>query len=93
MFDREHSQGYSDNAMAPGAQPPQLQTPGSEHETPMYRNAVDYVGSVKKAYLNNPRVYTEFLEALEKYHNSRYVQAYRFLLSLIRRLSSYVESH
>lgn len=77
--------------MAPGAQPPQLQTPGSEHETPMYKNAVDYVGSVKKAYLNNPRVYTEFLEALEKYHNSRYVQACRFLVSLIRRLSSYVQ--
>ncbi|KAF9381530.1 Transcriptional regulatory protein sin3 [Podila verticillata] len=66
----EHSQGYSDSAMAPGAQPPQLQTPGSEQESPMYRNAVDYVGSVKKAYLSNPRVYTEFLEALEKYHNS-----------------------
>lgn len=66
LSDREHSQGYSD------AQPPQLQTPGSEQESPMYRNAVDYVGSVKKAYLSNPRVYTEFLEALEKYHNSTY---------------------
>ncbi|KAG0095463.1 Transcriptional regulatory protein sin3 [Podila epicladia] len=63
-MNEEHSQGYSD------AQPPQLQTPGSEQESPMYRNAVDYVGSVKKAYLSNPKVYTEFLEALEKYHNS-----------------------
>ncbi|KAG0344880.1 Paired amphipathic helix protein Sin3b [Podila humilis] len=46
--------------------------PGTEaqEQSPMYRNAVDYVGSVKKAYHSNPRVYAEFLEALEKYHNS-----------------------
>ncbi|KAF9429978.1 hypothetical protein BGZ94_008783 [Podila epigama] len=44
---------------------------GSISKSPMYRNAVDYVGSVKKAYENNPRVYSEFLEALEQYHGSR----------------------
>ncbi|KAF9950665.1 Paired amphipathic helix protein Sin3b [Mortierella alpina] len=34
------------------------------------QNAVDYVGSVKKAYENNPKVYTEFLTALEQYHGT-----------------------
>ncbi|KAF9384672.1 Paired amphipathic helix protein Sin3b [Podila verticillata] len=38
-------------------------------QSPMYRTAVDYVGSVKKAYeTSNPRVYADFLESLEKYH-------------------------
>ncbi|KAF9967311.1 hypothetical protein BGZ70_010006 [Mortierella alpina] len=37
-------------------------------ESPIYRSAVDYVGSVKKAYESNPQVYSEFLDALEKYH-------------------------
>ncbi|KAK3818103.1 MAG: hypothetical protein J3R72DRAFT_460489 [Linnemannia gamsii] len=41
---------------------------GSSQQTPSYRAAADYVGSVKKAYESNPRVYTEFLGALEKYH-------------------------
>ncbi|KAG0337996.1 Transcriptional regulatory protein sin3 [Podila humilis] len=36
--------------------------------SPMYRTAVGYVASVKKAYANNPSVYADFLEALEKYH-------------------------
>jgi len=27
---------------------------------------------VKKAYENNPKIYTEFLTALEEYHGSRY---------------------
>ncbi|KAF9996417.1 hypothetical protein BGZ80_009224 [Entomortierella chlamydospora] len=36
--------------------------------SPIYKNAVDYVCSVKKAYESHPRVYTEFLSALEKYH-------------------------
>ncbi|KAG0303090.1 Transcriptional regulatory protein sin3 [Dissophora globulifera] len=40
----------------------------TERASPIYRNAVDYVGSVKKAYENNPKVYTEFLSALEQYH-------------------------
>ncbi|KAF9912111.1 Transcriptional regulatory protein sin3, partial [Lobosporangium transversale] len=38
-------------------------------ESPIFKNAVDYVGSVKKAYENNPKVYTEFLSALGEYHN------------------------
>ncbi|GJJ71165.1 hypothetical protein EMPS_03515 [Entomortierella parvispora] len=42
---------------------------GTSPQSPIYRNAVDYVGSVKKAYESNPRVYTEFLEVLEKYHD------------------------
>ncbi|KAG0045304.1 Paired amphipathic helix protein Sin3b [Gryganskiella cystojenkinii] len=42
---------------------------GASPQSPIYRNAVDYVGSVKKAYESNPRVYTEFLEVLEKYHD------------------------
>ncbi|KAG0203985.1 hypothetical protein BGX28_003913 [Mortierella sp. GBA30] len=38
--------------------------------TGQIRNAaIDYVGSVKKAYESNPKVYTEFLTALEQYHN------------------------
>ncbi|KAF9210796.1 hypothetical protein BGZ59_008924 [Podila verticillata] len=42
-------------------------------QSPMYRTAVDYVGSVKKAYeTSNPRVYADFLESLEKYHGGRY---------------------
>ncbi|KAG0276034.1 hypothetical protein BGZ95_008094 [Linnemannia exigua] len=41
---------------------------GSSQQTPSYRAAADYVGSVKKAYESNPKVYTEFLGALEKYH-------------------------
>ncbi|KAF9106526.1 Paired amphipathic helix protein Sin3b [Mortierella sp. AM989] len=40
----------------------------SSQPSPIYRTAVDYVCSVKKAYETNPRVYTEFLSALEKYH-------------------------
>ncbi|KAG0049536.1 hypothetical protein BGZ83_005691 [Gryganskiella cystojenkinii] len=40
----------------------------AKQQSPIYRNAVDYVGSVKKAYENNPKVYTEFLSALELYH-------------------------
>ncbi|KAF9192989.1 Transcriptional regulatory protein sin3 [Haplosporangium sp. Z 11] len=39
-----------------------------KQHSPIYKNAVDYVGSVKKAYENNPRIYTEFLSALEQYH-------------------------
>ncbi|KAG0027418.1 hypothetical protein BGZ81_005649 [Podila clonocystis] len=43
--------------------------PVSKSQSPMYRTAVDYVGSVKKAYeTSNPRVYADFLESLEKYH-------------------------
>ncbi len=42
-----------------------------KQQSPIYRNAVDYVGSVKKAYENNPKVYTEFLTALEQYHGTR----------------------
>ncbi|KAF9292012.1 hypothetical protein BGZ88_006611 [Linnemannia elongata] len=41
---------------------------GSSQQTLSYRAAADYVGLVKKAYESNPRVYTEFLSALEKYH-------------------------
>ncbi|KAF9544768.1 hypothetical protein EC957_011672 [Mortierella hygrophila] len=41
---------------------------GSSQQTLTYRAAADYVGLVKKAYEGNPRVYTEFLSALEKYH-------------------------
>ncbi|KAK3806613.1 MAG: hypothetical protein JOS17DRAFT_582596 [Linnemannia elongata] len=41
---------------------------GSSQQTLTYRAAADYVGLVKKAYESNPRVYTEFLGALEKYH-------------------------
>ncbi|KAF9937549.1 Paired amphipathic helix protein Sin3b [Mortierella antarctica] len=41
-----------------------------KQQSPIYRNAVDYVGSVKKAYENNPKVYTEFLTALEQYHGT-----------------------
>lgn len=37
----------------------------------IYKHAVDYVGSVKKAYESNPRVYTEFLSALELYNGLR----------------------
>ncbi|GJJ75249.1 hypothetical protein EMPS_07607 [Entomortierella parvispora] len=37
-------------------------------QSPIYKHAVDYVGSVKKAYESNPRVYTEFLSALELYN-------------------------
>jgi len=37
----------------------------------IYKHAVDYVGSVKKAYESNPRVYTEFLSALELYNGMR----------------------
>ncbi|KAG0303126.1 Paired amphipathic helix protein Sin3b [Dissophora globulifera] len=37
--------------------------------SPIYKSAVDYVGSVKKAYEDNPRIYTDFLAALEKYHS------------------------
>ncbi|KAF9300494.1 hypothetical protein BGZ74_007817 [Mortierella antarctica] len=44
--------------------------PVSKSQSPMYRTAVDYVGSVKKAYeTSNPRVYADFLESLEKYHS------------------------
>ncbi|KAF9323272.1 hypothetical protein BG006_001617 [Podila minutissima] len=44
-------------------------SPASKSQSPMYRTAVDYVGSVKKAYeTSNPRVYADFLESLEKYH-------------------------
>ncbi|CAO3570539.1 unnamed protein product [Mortierella alpina] len=39
----------------------------SQH-SPIYRSAVDYVGLVRNAYESNPRVYSEFLDALEKYH-------------------------
>lgn len=47
--------------------------PVSKSQSPMYRTAVDYVGSVKKAYeTSNPRVYADFLESLEKYHSGRY---------------------
>ncbi|KAF9406580.1 Transcriptional regulatory protein sin3 [Podila epigama] len=42
-----------------------------EEQSPVYRSAVDYVGSVRKAYLNNPRVYAEFLDALEQYHTAK----------------------
>lgn len=42
-------------------------------QSPMYRTAIDYVGSVKKAYeTSNPRVYADFLASLEKYHGGRY---------------------
>ncbi|KAG0275488.1 Transcriptional regulatory protein sin3 [Linnemannia gamsii] len=41
---------------------------GSSQQTLSYRAAADYVGLVKKAYESNPKVYTEFLSALEKYH-------------------------
>ncbi|KAF9090750.1 hypothetical protein BGX29_011301 [Mortierella sp. GBA35] len=41
---------------------------GSSQQTLIHRAAADYVGMVKKAYESNPRVYTEFLGALEKYH-------------------------
>ncbi|KAG0237862.1 Transcriptional regulatory protein sin3 [Mortierella sp. GBA43] len=40
----------------------------TKQQSPMYRTAVDYVGSVRKAYENNPKIYTEFLSALEQYH-------------------------
>ncbi|KAG0364632.1 hypothetical protein BGZ54_007322 [Gamsiella multidivaricata] len=43
--------------------------PPTKQQSPIYRNAVDYVGSVKKAYENNPKIYTEFLSALEQYHD------------------------
>ncbi|KAI8601453.1 hypothetical protein EDD21DRAFT_107182 [Dissophora ornata] len=42
---------------------------GAGQSLPIYRNAVDYVSLVKRAYENNPRIYTEFLDALEKYHS------------------------
>ncbi|KAF9108304.1 hypothetical protein BGX27_008408 [Mortierella sp. AM989] len=42
--------------------------PPTTQQSPIYRNAVDYVGSVKKAYESNPKVYTQFLSALEQYH-------------------------
>lgn len=44
----------------------------TKQQSPIYRTAVDYVGSVKKAYENNPKIYTEFLTALEEYHGLRY---------------------
>ncbi|KAF9197967.1 Transcriptional regulatory protein sin3 [Haplosporangium sp. Z 27] len=42
--------------------------PPASQQSPIYRTAVDYVGSVKKAYENNPKVYTQFLSVLEQYH-------------------------
>ncbi|KAF9930996.1 hypothetical protein FBU30_011001 [Linnemannia zychae] len=38
-------------------------------DTPMYKNAVDYVSSVKKAYENNPQVYKDFMTVLESYNS------------------------
>ncbi|KAK3830022.1 MAG: hypothetical protein J3R72DRAFT_260009 [Linnemannia gamsii] len=35
----------------------------------MYKNAVDYVSSVKKAYENNPQVYKDFMTVLESYNS------------------------
>ncbi|KAF9962416.1 Transcriptional regulatory protein sin3 [Mortierella alpina] len=54
--------------------------------SPIYRSAVDYVGLVKKAYESNPRVYTEFLDALEKYHglSSSIEQLVRTVMALFQ---------
>ncbi|KAG0271221.1 hypothetical protein BGZ95_000984, partial [Linnemannia exigua] len=41
----------------------------SPQDTPMYKNAVDYVSSVKKAYENNPQVYKDFMTVLESYNS------------------------
>ncbi|KAF9549063.1 Paired amphipathic helix protein Sin3b [Mortierella hygrophila] len=38
-------------------------------DTPMYKSAVDYVSSVKKAYENNPQVYKDFMTVLESYNS------------------------
>ncbi|KAF9093448.1 Paired amphipathic helix protein Sin3b [Mortierella sp. AD031] len=38
-------------------------------DTPMYKNAVDYVSSVKKAYENNPQVYKDFMTVLDSYNS------------------------
>jgi histone deacetylase complex regulatory component SIN3 len=35
----------------------------------MYKSAVDYVSSVKKAYENNPQVYKDFMTVLESYNS------------------------
>ncbi|KAG9063222.1 hypothetical protein KI688_004826 [Linnemannia hyalina] len=56
-----------------GHQPSTDSGAGSSQQTLTYRAAADYVGLVKKAYEGNPRVYTEFLSALEKYHELRYM--------------------
>ncbi|KAF9908909.1 Paired amphipathic helix protein Sin3b [Linnemannia zychae] len=56
----EHSQN--------GHQPTTDSGAGSSPQTSSYRAKADYVGLVNKAYESNPRVYTEFLSALEKYH-------------------------
>ncbi|KAG0212181.1 hypothetical protein BGX28_006727 [Mortierella sp. GBA30] len=42
----------------------------SQH-SPDYIIAVDYVDSVKKAYMSNPQIYSEFMTTLQKYHSSR----------------------
>lgn len=49
----------------------------TKQQSPIYRTAVDYVGSVRKAYENNPKIYTEFLSALEQYHGLRYGSSYK----------------
>ncbi|KAF9433173.1 Transcriptional regulatory protein sin3 [Entomortierella beljakovae] len=48
---------------------PEASAGESSQPSPMYKNAVDYVCSVKKAYESNNKVYADFLLALEKYHN------------------------
>ncbi|KAF9939314.1 hypothetical protein BGZ67_009703 [Mortierella alpina] len=54
--------------------------------SPIYRSAVDYVGLVKKAYQSSPRVYSEFLDALEKYHgmSSSIEQLVRTVMALFQ---------
>ncbi|KAF9559925.1 hypothetical protein EC968_006391 [Mortierella alpina] len=54
--------------------------------SPIYRSAVDYVGLVKKAYESNSQVYSEFLDALEKYHgmSSSIEQLVRTVMALFQ---------
>ncbi|KAF9924411.1 hypothetical protein FBU30_005636 [Linnemannia zychae] len=44
---------------------------GVPQQTLSYRAAADYIGSVKKAYENSPKIYTDFLSALEQYNEMR----------------------
>ncbi|KAF9284021.1 hypothetical protein BGZ68_004950 [Mortierella alpina] len=64
----------------------EMESTEQAQHSPIYRSAVDYVGSVKKAYEGNPRVYTEFLDALEKYHgmSSSIEQLVRTVMALFQ---------
>ncbi|KAG0265183.1 Paired amphipathic helix protein Sin3b [Actinomortierella ambigua] len=56
-------------AAAAAAAAAAVATPEVSEQSPLFRVAVDYVASVKKAYENNPKIFEEFLDAMSKYHN------------------------